>query len=169
MSDNVELDHISEENETGNELAHWLQNAIDLFDSSNFGHGDEITHNWLKHALQIPKPQTLEDAERISLLRLQRVEAFKDYLLSQRQMALKSTQGVGYHIIPPNQQARYAAEILVKSIRSATNKSSRLLEHTDFDKLNEEDRRKHVDTEIRIRSVSEIFTRERRKILIDII
>jgi len=53
-------------------------------------------------------------------------------------------------------------------VRSATGKSSKLLENTNTDGLTDEERRKHLDTEIRIRAVSDIFTRERRKILIDI-
>ena len=152
----------------GKELASWLQNAIDLFDDDDLGHGDELTHNWLKHALQIPEPRTVKDAEQVSLIRLQRVEAFKDYLLTKRQMALKSVHGSGYYIVRPNQQARYAAETLAKGIHQATRKSVRILTWTDVNRLTAGERRRHVDTEVRIRGITELFSRERRKILIDI-
>lgn len=166
-SDLIDAEDMENE-EPSKELEQWLENAINLFDEKHLGYKDFLSHKWLNIALQIPKPETIEESERIAWVRIHRLESFKDYLLTQRQMALQSVRGDGYRIVPPNEQAKYAAEVLVKGIGSATKKSNRLLDWTNISVLSSDERRRHVDTEIRIRSISDMFSRERRNILINI-
>lgn len=81
-------------------LEPWLQNAIDQFDKGAFKDGDMLSHDWIRWALQIPAASTVSDVTEIQFMVLQRFDAFRDYMLVTRKVALQSVWSKGYWIVP---------------------------------------------------------------------
>lgn len=142
----------------------WLEHAIGLFDSDGFGDGDVISHLWLKHALQVPRPKNLEEAERIQWVMLTRIEAFKDWLLKERKIALLNIRGEGYRIIPPQEQAQVAAQEGMRLVKKGLQKADRIMTHTRLSELNTEERKRHTDAHVRLSGIGEMMARQRRDI-----
>jgi hypothetical protein len=142
----------------------WLNHAISAWESGHHQDGEILTHDWIRWALQIPVPKSLMDAERVQWVMLSRVEAFKDWLLTERETALQSVRGKGYWVVPPSEQARVAAEEWAKHVSKAMKKADSLLEHTRMESLTTDERRRHTDTQIRMAGVAGIITRQKRDI-----
>jgi hypothetical protein len=142
----------------------WLQNAINEFNSSNHKDGDILTHDWIKYALQIPEPKNLSEAERIQWLAMGRVEAFKDWLLESRNIAIKSVRGQGYYIVPPRDQARVACQESMKMVSKGLRKGHRMLQHTRIDQLNDDEKRRHTDAEVRMSGITGMIKRQKKDV-----
>lgn len=142
----------------------WLQQAIRMFLEDRFKDGDTISHIWLKHALEIEEPRDLDDARRIQWQLLARVEAFKDWLLEERQIALENIWGEGYRIVPPREQARVAAQKFMRSVNREFKECNRTMTHTRVNELSTDEKRRHTDAHIRLIGVGEIMTRQRKDI-----
>jgi hypothetical protein len=142
----------------------WLQNAINEFNNSNHKDGDILTHDWIKYALQIPEPKNLSEAERIQWLAMGRVEAFKDWLLENRNIAIKSVRGQGYYIVPPRDQARVACQESMKMVSKGLRKGHRMLQHTRIDQLNDDEKRRHTDAEVRMSGITGMIKRQKKDV-----
>lgn len=142
----------------------WLQRAVDLFDSDKISDGDIISREWISHALDIPPARSIQDAERIQWMTLNRVEALKDYLLTERKIALRTARGQGYHVVPPQDQAEYAAREAMGMVQKGLEKGSRIMKHARIDALTEDQRRRHVDAELRISGLSQMIRRQRKDV-----
>lgn len=142
----------------------WLQQAIRMFLEDRFKDGDTISHIWLKHALDVQEPRDLGDAERIQWQLLTRIEAFKDWLLEDQQIALENIRGEGYRIVPPREQAKVAAQQAMKLVKKGLDKGNRLMTHTRVTELTTEERRRHTDAHVRLIGVGEIMSRQRKDI-----
>jgi hypothetical protein len=142
----------------------WLQNAINEFNSSNHKDGDILTHDWIKYALNIPEPKNLSEAERIQWLAMGRVEAFKDWLLENRNIAIKSVRGQGYYIVPPRDQARVACQESMKMVSKGLRKGHRMLQHTRIDQLNDDEKRRHTDAEVRMSGITGMIKRQKKDV-----
>jgi hypothetical protein len=143
----------------------WLNHAVQAFDRDKKSDGDMLTHEWIKWALEVREPKTLSDASEIQWVLLSRVEAFKDYLLVERQIALANVRGEGYRILPPCEQARYAAEQALKSIKRGFDQGSKLLTHARLAEMDYEARKRHTDTEVRLAGIKQIVQREKRVLM----
>ena len=142
----------------------WLQNAINEFNNSNHKDGDILTHDWIKYALQIPEPKNLSEAERIQWLAMGRVEAFKDWLLENRNIAIKSVRGQGYYIVPPRDQARVACQESMKMVSKGLRKGHRMLQYTRIDQLNDDEKRRHTDAEVRMSGITGMIKRQKKDV-----
>lgn len=142
----------------------WLQRAVDMFDNDRFKDGDLLSRDWIAHALDIPPVRTLQDAERIQWMTLARVEAFKEYLLTERKVALRTARGQGYVVIPPSQQAEYAAREAMSLVHKGLQKGAKIMENTRLDALTDSQKRRHTDAELRLSGLSQMMKRQRRDV-----
>lgn len=142
----------------------WLQRAVDMFDNDRFKDGDLLSRDWIAHALDIPPVRTLQDAERIQWMTLARVEAFKEYLLTERKVALRTARGQGYVVIPPSQQAEYAAREAMGLVQKGLRKGAKIMENTRLDALTDSQKRRHTDAELRLSGLSQMMKRQRRDV-----
>lgn len=138
--------------------------AVSQFLSESFNYGDTISHEWLKVYLEIPEPETLSDVQRVQFLLLSRVEDFKRQLLEEHRLALESVRGVGYRIVPPNDQAAFAVTEAAKLIQKGIEKGMELLEHARHDEMDESARKRHVDAHIKMAGLQQIATQKRRSV-----
>lgn len=144
----------------------WLQRAIDKFNEEPRPDGDVLTNEWLVWALDVPAPKTLAEYKDHSFTLMSRVEAFKDWLMTERKIVLRNVRGTGYQIVPPSEQALFAAETWVKAIEKGAKKSIAYLTNARTEDLTAEERKRHIDTEIRIRGASDILTKEKRNVFL---
>jgi hypothetical protein len=140
--------------------------AINQFERDNFRDGDLVSHEWLKWALDLPEPQgTAEEARQAQITRMNRTQDFMQRLLESRQIALESVTGQGYRIVPPNEQAGYAAEVASRHIDKGLRKGRNILSNTRVTQLTAEERRRHDDAAAKMDSFRQMVKRERKSLL----
>lgn len=142
----------------------WLQRAIDMFDRDGFKDGDMLSRDWICHALDIPPIRSLDDADRVQWLTLSRVEAFKDHLLTRRNIALRTARGQGYIVVPPSEQAEYAAREAMAMVQKGLQKGSKIMQHTRIDALTDDEKRRHTDAEVRLSGLGQMIKRQRKDV-----
>jgi hypothetical protein len=147
-----------------NELPEWLQNAINIFERDAIKDGDTLSHQWIKFALQVPETKALSDADRLQWMLLSRVEAFKDWMLENRQIALHNVRGEGYLVVPPRDQARLAAEESMRLVKKGLQKGDKLLTNVRLAELSADEKKRHTDTQIRLTGIGGMLRKERRNI-----
>src|SRR5690554_5230956 len=92
----------------GHLMAFRIADAIESFFREDFQDGDLVSWDWLTYHLHItPKAQAENQ-----FLMLERVDDFRNELLKEHLIALQNVRGKGYRIVPPAEQAEYAAREL---------------------------------------------------------
>ena len=142
----------------------WLARAIEMFDADTHTDGDLLSHVWLKHALDVPKPRRLDEVDELQWLLLGRLDAFRDYLLVERKTALQSVRGHGYRIVPPAEQARVAVEEAMRLVKRGLEKGDRLMTHTRTEELSVEESRRHTDAHIRLSGIGAMLKKQKRDV-----
>ena|SRR5690554_1515772 len=143
----------------------WLEHAIAEYDRTNHRDGDMLSHDWLAYALQLEKPRNLDEVQEKQWEALSRIDAFRNYLLMERSVALQNVRGAGYRIVPPSEQAQYAAEQAMRHIAKGLEKGTKLLAHTRVAELSDEGRRKHTDAEVKLSGIGSMMRRQKRDVL----
>ena len=141
-----------------------IEQAIDLFLAENFNNNDIVTHEFLKFILKVPEPQHLDQVQAIQFMLLSRVEEFKKCLLEDHHIALASIRGIGYCIVPPDEQALFAITEAAHYIRKGLRTGMNLLEYARIEEMTETARKRHLDTQIKMTGLHTIVTKERRDI-----
>lgn len=155
---------LPKQNENIEEIPAWLTNAISEFDKDGRKSGDILSHEWIKWALNIPAVKKLSEVDDIQWILLQRVEAFKDYLLKERKIALRTIRGKGYYIVPPSEQAQFAVEEAMRLVRKGLDKGDKILDYARIEEMDNESAKRHTDTQIRMCGIRGIMTKQRRNI-----
>jgi hypothetical protein len=137
-----------------------LDEAIDQFMEEKFQDGDLISHDWLRMVLDINDAAIAANA----FVVVERMEAFKTVLLDGHQIALQNVRGRGYRVIPPHEQARYAAEEAAKYMSKGLKKADALLTNTRHESLTKDEKRRHTDTQIRIAALSGMISKGKRDV-----
>ena len=145
-------------------LEPWLQNAIDQFDKGAFKDGDMLSHDWVRWALQIPAASTVSDVTEIQFMVLQRFDAFRDYMLVTRKVALQSVWGKGYWIVPPGEQARVATEEAWKLIRRGLEIGDKILTHARIVDMDATEAKRHTDVHVKMSGLKAMARRTRRDV-----
>ena len=143
----------------------WLERAIVEFDEKRFKDGDILSHDWIHWALDIPPFSSTLTQKDVQFILLQRFDAFRDYLLIQRKIWLQNVRGSGYRVVPPNEQAQVAAEEAMRLIRRGLDKGDRILTHTRFSEMTNEEAARHTNTHIRISGLQQMVSKQRTDIL----
>lgn len=132
--------------QTQNALAWSLESALHYFFDHGFSDGELISHEWIRFALAIT-PESLREND---FLLLDRMETFKAALLSNHQIALQNVRGKGYRIVPPGEQARFAAEEASRFLSKGIKRADELLANTRREQLDKDEARRHTDVEVRM-------------------
>ncbi len=140
----------------------WFEQAVDAFDNTDHKDGDLLSLEWLKEILQVPT--TGEEREK-QFIFMSRFGAFKDYLLTQRKVALENIRGRGYRIVPPDEQADFAVEVALKHIRKGLHAGSALLTHVRTHLLTNEQQASHVDRQIKLAGLRQMLGRQNKDLL----
>lgn len=137
-----------------------LRQSVDSFMEEGFEDGDLVSHDWLRWALAI-NDQAVKENEFVVL---ERMEAIKSTLLKEHRIALQNVRGKGYRVVPPAEQARYAAEEASRHIRKGVKKADELMRHTRMEALDHDERKRHTDAEARMASLHGMMSRGQRDV-----
>lgn len=127
----------------------WRQAELDLI-AQGVTYGSLITDEWLREAFGVGEPKTIADAQRNDLIMLQQTQALRDSLLESRNMMLRRVQGVGFSVVPPDQQTRVAMEDRTREVRNALRKLAREVSHVDRSRLTDDQRKENADAQAKI-------------------
>src|SRR3954447_8455077 len=111
-----------------------VADAVRLFLKARFGPGDVIKWAWLYEALQVPLPESVNDADTRDRWRLRFVglkAEFGKALLTQHEIALDTVVGVGVRWVPPGEQTGWAGKEMMSELRRTLSKSSARLNHVN--------------------------------------
>lgn len=139
-----------------------LESAVELFFQDGFKDGDLISNDWIAYAIDVPSQRTLTQEELFE--RFSRIEALKSTLLQDHQVALQNVRGKGYRVVPPAEQARYAAEEAAKYMKKGLRKAEALLNNTRMDSLTDDQKRRHTDTVVRMAALKGMADKGRRDV-----
>lgn len=128
-------------------LPPWRE-ALRRFAESGFRAGDTITHAWFFEAFGLPlrtAETTAMEWEKVALQFMRHFCSLREALLTERQMDLASTRGVGYRIVPPSEQTSLAYGDCVAELRRAFRRGLDRIINVDQSKLTAEQRRENAD------------------------
>jgi hypothetical protein len=128
-------------------LPAWKQAAATLFDG-RYNFGDVVSHEVIREALDLPKPQGRVSVEKLEAWRLNlltQMDALSDWLLKNKLMCLRSIPGEGYLILKPAEQTRHAVKEGHKSIKASLRKMDRQLNYIDREQLTSDEARENAD------------------------
>lgn len=123
------------------------KNAAEIA-SKTFTYGDTISFSWLYEQLEIKdlKYGTQEDFKSLGFELLQKIESFKNELLTEHLMHLENQKGQGYLIVHPSEQASFAMINLKRKMGNEMKKCMKILSFVNNKLLNYEDV-KRIDEE----------------------
>lgn len=144
----------------------WLDRAIKMYDKEIRADGDMLSHDWIKFALDIRAPRTLADVEESQWVLLTRIDAFRDYLLVDRKVALQNVRGQGYRIVPPAEQARVAVEESMRLVKKGLEKGDKLMTNTRISALTPDEQKRHTDAHLRLCGINDLMRRGRKDVFL---
>lgn len=142
----------------------WLERAISMYDKDARKDGDLLSHDWIKWALDIPEPKTLDQADEVQWMMLSRMDAFREWLLVERKTALQNVRGRGYRIVPPHEQGQYAAEQAMKLVKKGLEHGDKLMTHVRMSEMGIEEQKRHTDAHVRLCGIADMVKRQKRDV-----
>lgn len=138
--------------------------AVAEFIRSGFRPGDVISHDWLFDNFQLERPKHLTylDGKTVELEKLASFQRFKQELLEEHLVALRAVRGVGYQIVPPEDQTRLFYREGVRKIARTLQKTADYMTFVDTHKLTAAELKENSDAQARVSNMAAMFSRSRR-------
>lgn len=141
-----------------------LDRAIEQFKADKFADGQLISHEWLTWALNLPKPKTAQEMVNCQFVILDRVEQFKEALLTEHKIYIVSVRGKGYRIVPPSDQAFIAIDTAMRGVRREFSKCEEVMKHTRIGELDTDQAKRHTDAQIKVSALSGMIGKGKREV-----
>lgn len=141
-----------------------LDKALELFFADKFADGQLISHAWLEWALNLPKPKTAQEMVNCQFVILDRVEQFKEALLTKHQIYIVSVRGQGYRIVPPSDQAFIAVDNAMRGVRREFNKCQEVMKNTRFAELDTDQAKRHTDVQVKVSALTGMVGKAKREV-----
>ncbi len=109
--------------------------------------GTILTEDELYALFQMQKPElySYQQGQSLKLKFFSAFKKFEEELLVEHHIALKNVVGVGYQVVPPNQQGRWGYSETLREIRQAFKKGKARVLSVNLDALSAEERKTHAD------------------------
>ena len=143
-----------------------VKEAVKKFLDSDFSDGEIVSMHWLKEFLDIKEATKIEQVTDFQWELLTKMEMFKDELLNKHQIALKNVRGSGYMIVPPGQQALYAAEIGIKTFNKGMKKTEKLLDNVRLAQMDNDEKRILTDAQVKFSALKGMLNKQRISIFL---
>ena len=137
-----------------------LDEAVDLFMDEDYSDGDLVSHDWLRMVLDINDAAVKANP----FVLVERMEGFRSVLLEGHQIALQNVRGRGYRVVPPHEQAHYAATEVARHMKKGLDKADSLLTNTRQGELTTDERKRHTDTQVRVAALAGMVSKGRRDV-----
>lgn len=149
-----------------NEYTVLIQEAIEKFFDKGYQDGDTVSMLWLHDTLKIEEPKTVQQAKAAQFELLTKLDMFKSELLEGHGIALRNIRGVGYIVVPPHDQTRYAMEECVRHINKGMKRADALLDNTRTRLLTISEKKRHTDAVVKFSAVKGIINRQKRDVFL---
>lgn len=139
--------------------------ALKRFDDEGLSYGDTLSKPWLYAAfgLEAPNPMTpYQDAQAVELSFLGAFSEFRQALLVERSMALKTVPHVGYTIVQPPDQTKFAQETFEREMRKAFSRADETLFNVNHAELTDAESRENTEALQHLAGLRAIMTGSRR-------
>ncbi len=126
----------------------WKQ-AVKEFIEANFQPGTVVPHSWFNGRMglgDMPAVMTMEQHQEYQLRRVQNFHAFRTTLLETHRIKLDSVIGIGYLVVPPQDQAARAMLDMAKDVKRAFRKANDAATYVRTEELTDAQRRERTDT-----------------------
>ena len=143
----------------------WREAEKDFLDGG-FGPGDTVSYDWLYEKFGIERPTgttLLEQAQRAELLFLGNFKSLEGALLKDHQIALKNVRGVGYMVVAPGDQTKWADHEGMTDIKKGIRKMAGRIANVDLTALDSDQRRENADYLAKVAALR-AMVRESKKI-----
>ena len=142
-------------------MSSWsVEHAVQTYLDGGFHDGDLLSHDWIMFLLDV----TDRDIQADRFILLDRMDAFRQELLRTHRIALANVRGKGYRIVPPDEQAEFAARTMSDHITRGMQKASDLLQYTRREALDVTAARRHTDTEVRVAALRGLISKGKRDV-----
>ncbi|WP_296271759.1 hypothetical protein [Pseudomonas sp. UBA6323] len=139
----------------------WRQAAKDI--AEGFKYGDIITLDWLASSFHLIEPESIAQFKEYQFAFLSNMDAMRQELLEQHQLALRNVRGAGYELVDPNNQVDYAWQTAFARVNRELRKLASHVTHIRHAELSDEKRREHADAQAKMSSVAGFVTRAARR------
>lgn len=119
--------------------------AAECFTKEGYTYGSLIPKDWFMRSFRLPEPQTIQEANDVSMLYARHLGALRTKLLVERKMALRTKDGVGQEVVQPEEQTEWAVQDFVTDVCRLTMRIKDRLQHVNFAALSDEQRRENAD------------------------
>lgn len=109
----------------------WRQALQDMADAGMLKPGSVVTREWLTESFGITKPETIPEYERAQLEFLRQFSELREALLEDHLVMLRPVTGIGYEVVPPEQQTKRAVRDRMLTINREARKLSAELSFVD--------------------------------------
>lgn len=142
----------------------WKQALLD-FKVAGFARGDVISHEWLFNAFRIKQPTAAtpwEDAKKAQLKFTAAFEKFRNELQIGELVSLQNIPSVGYRIVPPSEQTRWAFRDGMRDVYKDIRKMTTRIVHIDETALTSDQKKENSDATNRVVTLQSMLSRTRR-------
>ncbi len=152
---------MDDEKSTNVELHPKWRLLVHKIEEKGLTYGDIMEHAWINEVLGLDYSSptlTYSKGQKLDLKRLGYIEDAKEYLLIEKNMALRSMQSVGYLIVTPQEQTEWAEDDMDEKISKILKKTASRMKHLDRSKLNSEEIEDNIRAMTRVAGIKRLVT-----------
>lgn len=127
--------------------------------------GTLITREWLNTHFGLKTPVTAEEQKKYQLEFLGYFKSFETELLTEHQIALKTTRDGGYIVLPPNQQTEWAERTALKKMSRAIHQGLNRLVNVNTAALTDAEKKENSDSLARISWVRDAVANKQKVVM----
>lgn len=139
----------------------WRQALADMVDGGLLKPGSVITREWLTEHFGIKNPETIPEYERAQLDFLRQFSEMREALLEDHLVMLRPVIGIGYEVVPPEQQTRRAVSDRMHRINREARKLSAELSFVNREALSDSARADNSNALAKLGALSTMLGRKR--------
>lgn len=122
----------------------WKQ-AVEDFNTSSFGYGDTVPHQWFVDHFRLEEPVTAQQQKDFQAQMVRNFTKFRNHMLKHHLMDFVNMRGTGYQVIPPNYQTPLALRDTREAIRKAVSEGMKRTVFVNHDLLTDAQRQENTD------------------------
>lgn len=122
-----------------------VKNAHYHFCREGFEYGQVISKEWFMKKFGLPEPQTIREANDVSMLYAQYMGNLRKLLLTENRVALRTKHGIGQEVVKPSEQTDWAMREVKGRIALEIEKAYDRIMYVDQGNLSEDERKENRD------------------------
>jgi hypothetical protein len=122
-----------------------VKNAYHHFCREGFEYGQVVNKEWFMDKFGLPEPQTIREANDVSMLYAQYMGTLRKLLLTENKVALRTKHGVGQEVVKPSEQTDWAMREVKSRIALEIEKAYDRIMYINRESLSEDEHKENRD------------------------